>query len=50
MVIFSNNSDTENRSVNSRNNQIDELKQLKEELLQDKTKKDNEPLTKKRKK
>ena len=50
MVIFSNNSDTENRSVNSRNNQIDELKQLKEELLQNKTKKDNEPLTKKRKK
>ena len=50
MVIFSNNSDTENRSVNSRNNQIDELKQLKEELLQDKTKKDDEPLTKKRKK
>lgn len=50
MVIFSNNSDTENRSVNSRNAKIDELKQLKEELLQNKTKKDNEPLTKKRKK
>ena len=50
MVIFSNNSDTENRSVNSRNNQIDELKQLKEELLQDNNKKDDKPLTKKRKK
>lgn len=50
MVIFSNNSDTENRSVNSRNAKIDELKQSKEELLQNKTKKDNEPLTKKRKK
>ena len=42
--------DTENRRDSSRNAKIDELKQLKEELLQDKTKKDNEPLTKKRKK
>ena len=42
--------DTENRRDSSRNAKIDELKQLKEELLQNKTKKDNEPLTKKRKK
>ena len=50
MVIFSNNSDTENRRDSSRNAKIDELKQLKEELLQDNNKKDDKPLTKKRKK
>ena len=42
--------DTENRRDSSRNAKIDELKQLKEELLHDTTKKDDKPLTKKRKK
>ena len=42
--------DTENRRDSSRNAKIDELKQLKEELLQDNNKKDDKPLTKKRKK
>ena len=42
--------DTENRRDSSRNAKIDELKQLKEELLQDNNKKDDKLLTKKRKK